>query len=333
LHGREDGRTRSLVFVQMGILAVLAVYTGSAGHDGGQPFALVYGTFLTVMMLAWNGVRRQDRRYRPEFLAVTGRYQALLIGSLLVMVPSAFLSDDLRLLVWAVYSAAWLVAFWVLDRARRAGLPITIAPTESLVERFGTFTIIVLGEVVIGVVAGMSQGQHDLTTIGTGVIALLVGFGLWWIYFDLVGNRLAREGHGVVDWVLSHFPITLSIAGGGAAMVSLVAHAHDAVTPLETAWLLSGAVALGLIGHIVAMRSLVDAQRLASVYAPMSRAMAIAAVVALALGWLHPAPWLLAAGIVAVLSVLWFIAVGLFIRADAWGEERETGDSGSPTAA
>jgi len=245
LHGREDGRTRALVFVQMGILAVLAVYTGSAGHEGGQPFAIVYAAFLVVMTFAWYGVRRQDRRYRPEFLPVTARYQALLIGSLVLLVPSAFLSDDLRLVVWAVYSTAWLVAFWVLDRLRTTGLPIALTPTDSLVERFGTFTIIVLGEVVLGVVSGISQGQHDLTTIGTGVVALLVGFGLWWIYFDLVGNRLPRMGHSVVDWVLSHFPITLSIAAGGAAVVSLIAHAHEPATPPETAWLLSGAVALG----------------------------------------------------------------------------------------
>jgi len=60
----------------------------------------------------------------------------------------------------------------------------------------------------------------------------------------------------------------------------------------------------------------------------MSWAMAVAAAAALALGWLHPAPWLFAAGIVAILSVLWFIAVGLFIRADAWGEERQDVDHG-----
>jgi len=52
--------------------------------------------------------------------------------------------------------------------------------------------------------------------------------------------------------------------------------------------------------------------------------MDVGAVVTLSLGWLHPAPWLFAAGIVAILSVLWFTAVGLFIRANAWGEEPES---------
>ena len=49
LHGREDGRTRSVVFLQMGIIALLAVFTAGAVGPGGQAFALVYGTFLVVM--------------------------------------------------------------------------------------------------------------------------------------------------------------------------------------------------------------------------------------------------------------------------------------------
>ena len=70
------------------------------------------------------------------------------------------------------------------------------------------------------------------STIATGMIALVVGFGFWWIYFDLVGRRLPRnEGGPLVTWMLSHLPITLSIAAAGAAMVSLIGHAGDDRTP------------------------------------------------------------------------------------------------------
>ena len=36
LHGREDGRTRTYVFLQMAILALLAVFTGKAASDTGH---------------------------------------------------------------------------------------------------------------------------------------------------------------------------------------------------------------------------------------------------------------------------------------------------------
>src|SRR6185436_4235592 len=104
--------------------------------------------------------------------------------------------------------------------------------TDSMVERFGLFTIIVLGEVVIGIVDGLSQAEQDLVTIATGIIGLVIGFGFWWMYFDVVGRRLPRaEGSAVANWILSHFPITLSIAATGAALVSLIEHAHHSPAP------------------------------------------------------------------------------------------------------
>ena len=38
LHGRQDGRTRSIVFAQMGILVLLAVFTADAADGGGWGF-------------------------------------------------------------------------------------------------------------------------------------------------------------------------------------------------------------------------------------------------------------------------------------------------------
>jgi len=200
-------------------------------------------------------------------------------------------------------------------------------PTESLVERFGLFTIIVLGEVVFGVVDGLSSVERNVKMITTGMITLWIGLGLWWIYFDLVGRRLPRNaGRAMANWLLSHLPITLSTAAAGAAMVSLIEHAHDARTPASTAWLLAGAVALGLLALAVTERTLVDAQRLVVVYRPLSLAMGAGAAAALVVGWARPAPWLLALLLVAILSVLWFFAVSRFLRADAWGEEQSRAD-------
>jgi low temperature requirement protein LtrA len=321
LHGREDGRTRSYTFIQMGILVVLAVFTADAGGANGQAFAFVYAVFLAVLTWLWYTVRRQDRYVRPEFLAITGAYVKGEVVSVVVIFGSAFLPAEPRLMVWAGFAVAWIVGILLVGTRARVGLSQGIAPTESLVERFGLFTIIVLGEVVFGVVDGLSIAVQDVTTIATGMIALTLGFGFWWMYFDIVGRRLPRtDGVAITTWTLSHFPITLSIAAGGAAMVSLIEHAHDPSTPAETAGLLAGAVALGLLALIVAARALADAERLPSVYGPLTVAMAVGAVVAVVVGWLDPAPWLFALLLLAILSVLWFLAVGAFLRADAWGE-------------
>jgi low temperature requirement protein LtrA len=101
LRGREDGRTRNIVFVQMGVLVLLAVFTADAADGSGRSFALTYAAFLTVLTWLWNTVRRQDREHHPEFLADTGRYVAGLGVSAAVILSSAFLPAGPRVAVWA----------------------------------------------------------------------------------------------------------------------------------------------------------------------------------------------------------------------------------------
>jgi low temperature requirement protein LtrA len=318
LHGRLDGRTRTYFFLQIGILAVLAAYAGDAG--GG--FAIAYTAFLVVMTWLWYEVRRQDARTHPEFLADTGRYVVAMAVSDAVILVSAFLPAGLRLLVWAIFTVAWVFLLLLFGRSR-IGLGRGMTPTDSLVERFATITIIVLGEVVFGVADGLSQSTYDVTTISTGMIALAVGFGFWWIYFDVVGGKLPKpDGRALANWILSHHPITLSIAAAGAGMVSLIEHAHDDRTPEPTSWLLSGAVAVGLVFLIPTWRALTDASRLASVYRSLWIATVAGAVASVIIGWTRPAPRLLALLLVIVLGLVWAVAVRGFALADTWSPDR-----------
>jgi low temperature requirement protein LtrA len=201
-----------------------------------------------------------------------------------VIGASAPLPATPRLVVWAGLGVAWIVGIVLAARSSRVGL--ALAPTDSLVERFGLFTIIVLGEVVLGVVDGLSAAEPDAKTILTGLLALGMGFGLWWIYFDLVGRRLPRaDGGALSNWVLSHLPITGSITAAGAGMVSLIGHAHDPSTPAATSWLLAGAVATGLVALVLTEQALVDADRLSVVFHPLGLALSAGAAAALLVGW------------------------------------------------
>ena len=319
LHGRQDGRTRSIVFVQMGILVLLAVFTAEATDGSGRGFAMVYAVYQLLQTGLWYSVWRQDRRDDSEYQALAGGYVVGTGVSVVVIGASALLAATPRLLVWAALAVVWAIGIALAARSSRVGLGL--APTDSLVERFGLFTIIVLGEVVLGVVAGLSVAERDATTIVTGMLALWLGFGFWWIYFDLVGRRLPRaDGGALANWVLSHLPITLAITAAGAGMVSLIGHAHDARTPAATGWLLAGAVATGLLARVLTEQALVDAERLSLVFHPLRLALAGGTAAALLVGWLRPAPWRLALLLVAILSTIWYFAVSRFLRADAWGQ-------------
>ncbi len=328
LHGREDGRTRTFVFIQMAILALLAVFTGGAAGETGTAFAVVYMAFLGVMTWLWYAVRRQDR---PEYMAATARYITAMVVSLLVFAASAVLPTDARLVVWAGFTVGWLALMLLFGRNTRRGSVTGIVPTDAMVERFDLLVIIVLGEVVVGVVNGLSGADHDPVTLATGLLALMVGFGLWWIFFDVGGRRRPRlDGIAVNAWMEAHLPIAVAIVGAGAAMVGLIEHAHDPQTPAAIAWLLSGSVALALVALGLMTRTLADYRRHAAIYGPLAVVMVAAAGVALLVGWWRPTPWLLTLLLAAILAAIWLFAVVRLFKTGTWTASGATGTEVEP---
>src|SRR5882757_6848546 len=63
LHGREDGRGRTFIFLQMGILAVVAVYAPHATSGDGDSFAWTYAVLLAVQAYQWWSVLRIDEEH------------------------------------------------------------------------------------------------------------------------------------------------------------------------------------------------------------------------------------------------------------------------------
>jgi len=73
--------------------------------------------------------------------------------------------------------------------------------------------------------------HHALSplTLAVGLVAVVVGFGAWRAYFDFAGHRKPRQTRSAtVLWMLAHLPLTATVAATGAAMVTLVEHAHVA---------------------------------------------------------------------------------------------------------
>jgi low temperature requirement protein LtrA len=312
LHGREDGRSRTYIFIQMLLLAGLAVYASDAAGEGGTGFAAIYLALLLVFTWLWYTVRRQDTE---EYMDLTARYLAGMAISSLVIAVSIFLPDEARMYVWAVFCAGWLIGPVLIAAGLEKGDAFGVRPTESMVERFGLFTIIVLGEVVVGVVDGLSSVTRDLPTFATGMVGLTIGFGIWWTYFDFVGRRLPGDTpRRFLVWMYSHLPIAMAIAASGAAMVSLVEHATDERAPAPTAWLLTGSVAVVMVALVATARSLRDFDRLPKVYRPVSIALTGGAVAVFLVGWARPVPWLLVLVVAAVLSALWGFAVDRLLR-------------------
>ncbi|MGV9574241.1 low temperature requirement protein A, partial [Streptomyces nigra] len=179
------------------IAACVADLKDVLGHTR-PPAALI---LLALLSYQWFSVYRLDR---PELRRTPRRYLIVMVVGIVVMAVSVPLSADARLVVWAVFVVAWCaVECVILISWRRA--PSYAVVTEPLVERFGLFIIIVLGEVVIGVVNGLTDTERGALVTTTGLLGLAVGFGFWWNYADLVARRMPREtGHSLATWIFVH---------------------------------------------------------------------------------------------------------------------------------
>jgi low temperature requirement protein LtrA len=235
----------------------------------------------------------------------------------ILLAATAFMPAIARTSAWGIIDAAYLAGFAALILTATPAEAAALTITDALIERFGLLIIIVLGETLTGVVQGLAGEPISGLTLSVGLIAVVVGFGAWWTYFDFAGHRhLEAKPTASLQWILGHLPLTAAIAAMGAAMVSLVRNAHDGRTPAAAAWMLCAGAAVVLCATMLIAASLEAWDRDRGLYRPLARACAVAAVMCLGVAALRPAPLLLGLALVAILSIPWVLAVMLRLNGE-----------------
>jgi low temperature requirement protein LtrA len=307
LHGREDARARSTFLLQILVLALMGAFIPAAGGRRGAAFAIAAGALFAILTMLWllaaRGDRPQYRRSSRLFVAGTAACALLLLGT-------AFLPAGARILAWGVLDAAYLTGFAAIVLTGNLVEAAAFLITDALIERFGLLIIIVLGEIMTGVVTGLASQPVSGLTLSVGLIAVVVGFGAWWTYFDFAGHRPPRRTSAAsLQWMLGHLPVTAAVAAMGAAMISLIDHAHDNRTPAAAAWITCAGAAVVLCATMLVAASLQDWERDRGLYRPLAGTCAGAAAACLVLGVLRPTPLVLGLVLVALLSIPWGFAV------------------------
>ena len=306
LHGHDDARARSTFLLQILVLVAMGAFIPQAGGARGAAFAIAAAVLFAILTVLWllaaRGDRPEYRRPSQLFVAGTAACAAALAGT-------ALLPAGARIPAWGLLDAAYLAGFTAVLFATSAQA-VGLLVTDALIERFGLLTIIVLGETLTGVVTGLAREPVSGLTLATGLVAVVVGFGAWWTYFDFAGHRPPRPKRAAsLQWMLSHLPLTAAIAAMGAAMVSLVDHAHDGRTPAATAWLLCTGAAVVLAATMLVAASLRAWQSDRGLYRPLARTCAAVAAACLAVGAARPPPLFLGLALVVLLSIPWALAV------------------------
>lgn len=216
----DDFAYRILTLVQMAGVLVLAAGVPSA-FENGNFLAGTIGYLIMRVGLVGNLVRVWvlDPESRPS----TQRY---IIGISVVQLGwllSLALAQPGSVVPWFLVLAAaeLLVSPWA-DRAQ----PLPWHP-HHIAERYGLFTIILLGESVLAVTLAVQVGVADGVTVplvGVAASGLVLLFSLWWLYFlEPAADGLVKHRNRSYLWRYGHYFLYASLAAIGAGFEVAVA--------------------------------------------------------------------------------------------------------------
>jgi low temperature requirement protein LtrA len=248
----DDWIQRLLTLGQMFLVAVMAV--NAEGPFGGRTsagFAAAYGGMRLVLAAQY---LRARARQAPRDLA--GSFAQLVGGGATLWLAGALLPPPAGILVWGMALTLDLATPWLLhDRTgRRPHHP------AHLPERFGLFTLILLGESLAAMMAGMKQ--HESWSVPAAFAALsgiVIAFGIWWSYFHVIRGADPRAVRSVRDaaleqrWLWSHLPLCFAIALTGIGVEYVISHGFHGVSGSAAEVLASGGALL--VGAMALLQS------------------------------------------------------------------------------
>lgn len=169
-------------------------------------------------------------------------------------------------LVSAATPAPWRYAVWFIAAAVeiiaavRASRFVTALPPNAhhLPERFGLFTLILIGESIIAIMKGIqSQPEWSLAAASAAFLGIGLIFSLWWWYFDgaaAAAHRPVRDSADVrrfMVWNYVHLPAYLGLAATSVGIEHIVkAGGREPLHDAE-AWILCGAAAAVMLALVV----------------------------------------------------------------------------------
>ena len=239
----ESNETKYRIFTFAGMLAVaaFALTLGNAfTPEGDMPFVVSYAAVRLVLI----GLYVRSAYYIPLARALSAEFIVGLGTSVVLLAASLLVDAPLRYYIWAAAILIELYTPFFVPRLTRA-LPID---RSHLPERFGLFTIIVLGEAVIATATGASSVQWNAITITTAAIGFAMAACVWWINFEFVEDDAIKSRSLIprTVYLYSHFFIVSSIVAIGIGVEHAIKDTGEAHLHLPTLSLLGGGIAIYL---------------------------------------------------------------------------------------
>jgi low temperature requirement protein LtrA len=240
-------RVMMLVAMLLSIALAMNVYGALDGGSAGFVAAYVALRVLLVGLYTWAWRYVEETRPLTTWHLTGFSTGALIWGaSLLVPEPARYWMWALGLLV--EMATPVFAQILVLEEApvQRSHLP----------ERFGLFTIIVLGESIVVTGLGVAGTQWAVGSVVVAALGFAAVASLWWLYFDHVLDESAVEHaytNGVRElfvgfsWAYGHLAIYIGLAATAVGIEFAIGGAMDPALGRGARAALCGGVALYLV--------------------------------------------------------------------------------------
>jgi low temperature requirement protein LtrA len=235
-------------------LTTLVQITGALVLAAGVPEVFEHQTFLVItigyvimrlaMVAQWLRAARSD----PERRVTAVRYA--------VGIGVVQLGWVLRLLLPGGWGLAGFVVLMLAELAVPAWAE-QAAQTPwhrgHIAERYSLFTLIVLGEVVLGSSAalreGFAEGRHLAALLTLALAGVIIVFSMWWLYFDHPAEDLLTSLPVSLLWGYGHYLVFASVAAVGAGLEVAIDFdtGKTALAALPAGWATAIPVAVFLI--------------------------------------------------------------------------------------
>ncbi|WP_405491726.1 low temperature requirement protein A [Nocardia sp. NBC_00511] len=180
VHGVEDSNTQRIFLFACGLcmfaMAITATYAFT-GHQQPLIFALAH---LALRLLLWRQMwSKRAFSNAGAFATALNPFAVTTVSAVLLVIAALVPEGGVRIGLWL---AAVALAFGGPTLLARRMRTVQFGATH-LPERFATFIIIALGEMVASVGSQAADGHLGAVSWLAVVLTFLLGCGLWWLYF------------------------------------------------------------------------------------------------------------------------------------------------------
>ncbi|MFE6285836.1 low temperature requirement protein A [Streptomyces sp. NPDC057877] len=214
-YDNDDALYRVVTLVQMAGVLVLAAGVTRAFDDHDYGLVLLgYVIMRVAMATQW---LRAARTARGAERTVALRYAVGVLICQVGWVGLVVLPEPARPWLFLVMAIAELCVPVIAERSR----PTPWHP-RHIAERYGLFTIIVLGETILAATVAVKSAADEHESLGEllpiAAGGLLIVFSAWWIYFVVPIHGHLRSSRQAFLWGYGHYLIFASAAAIGAGL-------------------------------------------------------------------------------------------------------------------